>query len=141
VSAAETILREHVRQMATSVEGTQLDVYVDAYGRFFRPAPLPSGVPQAVQVLDLFDCYRKSRFIAEQDPSLDFAEGWALAPDGVPTRHAWCVDPEGRVIDAEWPEPEALTYFGVVVPRSFGYAWRKTFSPAHALAIEDRERR
>lgn len=140
VSTAETMLRDHVRQMATSSNGTQLDVYLEAHGRFFVPAPLPPGSPQLMHaVLHQADCYMKSRLLAQDDQSLDYAEGWALAPDGVPTRHAWCVDPEGRVVDAEWPTPEALTYFGVVVPRSFGYAWRGTFTPAHALAIQDRD--
>jgi hypothetical protein len=85
------------------------------------------------------DCYMKSRLLAQDDPSLDYVEGWALAPDGVPTRHAWCVDSEGRVIDAQWPAPESLTYFGVVVPRAYAYAWRGVLSPGQALAIDRRD--
>lgn len=140
-TAAEAKLREHVRHMAAT-SPVQLDSYVDRNGRFFRPAPLPTGKPQLMRmVLPQADCYKKSQLLAEGDPSLDYVEGWALAPDGVPTQHAWCVDAQGRVIDAEWPAPESLTYFGVVVPRAYGYVWRGGFTPGQALAIEHREQR
>jgi hypothetical protein len=141
LTGAEAKLREHVRRMAAT-SPVELDSYVDQIGRFFAPAPLPPGKPQVMRiVLPQADCYKKSQLLAEGDPSLEYVEGWALAPDGVPTQHAWCVDAEGRVVDAEWPTPESLTYFGVVIPRAFGYAWRGVLSPGQALAIEEREKR
>jgi hypothetical protein len=40
LTAAEAQVREHVRHMAAA-SAVQLDSYLDEFGRFFTPAPLP----------------------------------------------------------------------------------------------------
>lgn len=140
MTADQKRLREHVRRAAaTSLR--EADSYIDTRGRFFSPAALPEGLPQLMRDFKHpnADCYSRSKLLAESDPSIDYAEGWALAPDGQPYVHAWCVDSEDHVIDTEWPTPETLTYFGVIVPRLYGYGWRRTLSPLEALAIEERD--
>ncbi|NTF17125.1 hypothetical protein G6L37_01605 [Agrobacterium rubi] len=51
-----------------------------------------------------------------QDDGLIYVEGYACSGSlsfAFPTHHAWLVDPEGRVVDPTWEDPEASTYFGV----------------------------
>lgn len=140
-AATRAKLLAHIREMADSSSGIELDSYLIKHGSFFMPAPLPTGDPELMKIFrSKADCYKMSELLAKSDPALEYVEGWAVAPNGVPTRHAWCVDGDGRVIDAQWDSPETLEYFGVVIPRDFGYDWRGVFTPGQALAIEQRER-
>lgn len=47
---------------------------------------------------------------------LVYVEGYACSGSlgfAFPTLHAWLVDPQGRVVDPTWEDPETSTYFGV----------------------------
>jgi len=47
---------------------------------------------------------------------LVYVEGYACSGSltfPFPTHHAWLVDPQGRVLDPTWEDPETSTYFGV----------------------------
>lgn len=90
------------------------------HGQFWQPAPLP----RCVKPMPIRMCYHNSQLLARRRKGLRYVEGVALGV--IPTHHAWCVDPDGRVIDATWAsvEPSLLTehgpigtsYFGVELP-------------------------
>jgi hypothetical protein len=76
------------------------------------PAEYPSGVPRG--------CFANSqKILFSRDGKRDglvYVEGYACSGSlgfPFPTEHAWLVDPEGRVIDPTWEDPETSTYFGV----------------------------
>lgn len=51
------------------------------------------------------------------EDGLAYVEGYACSGSlsfPMATLHAWLVDPEGRVVDPTWDDPEESTYFGVL---------------------------
>jgi hypothetical protein len=63
------------------------------HGVFYRPAPLPDGVPPG----ELKQRFRNAAHLA-LDTDLVYVEGYALSL--IPVEHAWCVDPAtGVVVD------------------------------------------
>lgn len=54
-------------------------------------------------------CYMNSFLLVQDNPSLTYVEGWCWSGFLVP--HAWCIDPDGQVIDPTLRETEG--YFGI----------------------------
>lgn len=60
----------------------------------------------------LKECYSNAGQLAIDNDGLTYVEGIATTAI-IPLSHAWCVDPEGRVIDPTWFDHEETDYFGV----------------------------
>lgn len=73
-------------------------------GRFFTPAELPANVRR----LPARQCYANAFLLATRRAELVYAEGYALhAYDDtlLHFQHAWCVAPDGSVVDPTWETP------------------------------------
>lgn len=84
-----------------------------ALGQPWEPAPLRGIWPGQMK-----QCYHNTLTLIEAAPDqFRYVEGYAIPHiDGenfIPVPHAWAVDPEGRVWDRTWPEPEESAYFGI----------------------------
>jgi hypothetical protein len=67
-----------------------------------RPAPW-RGTPKA--------CYANAQYLVKRRPGWRYVEGFATAL--VPIEHAWCLNPDGQVIDPTLEQ--ASDYFGVAI--------------------------
>lgn len=67
-----------------------------------KPSPF-QGTAQA--------CYANSQFLVKRRKGWRYVEGYAIS--AIPTEHAWCVDPEGNVIDPTWDDDHPVDYFGI----------------------------
>jgi hypothetical protein len=88
------------------------------HGRAFEPSPLPDDVP----VMKPRCCYLNSYMLATEQPEwFTYYEGYAamVRDKGWGTTHAWCVDLDGRVVDATWPNVTSdlpAAYLGLALP-------------------------
>lgn len=84
-------------------------------GRLFTPAPRPPDVPK---LPDRW-CYANATQTAHAHPDrgLMYAEGYSMINAGaaIPLPHAWCVTPEGTVIDPTWHDNDGIAYYGIAV--------------------------
>jgi hypothetical protein len=68
------------------------------------------------------DCFRNARSLARTAKGLRYFEGFALGEDdalGLIFHHAWCIDPEGLVVDPTLQthgrsDSDRFSYFGVL---------------------------
>jgi hypothetical protein len=86
-----------------------LQEFVLEYGWWYEPTVLPKqiapGTPQ--------ECFKNATFLAIEDDSLIYCEGYALFKSGsAPRLHAWVTDGHGRAIDNTWPQ-SGVAYAGV----------------------------
>lgn len=65
------------------------------------------------------ECYKNAGNLALEDDTLVYCEGWAYKPGIIPLHHAWCVDPNGEVIDPTWGTGEGHEYLGIGLARDF----------------------
>jgi len=93
-------------------------------------------------------CFMNALKLAWRRPELTYVEGYGAAH--IPTPHAWCVDPDGRVVDPTWrPYPGVEhTYLGVPIKTDvatavtvrlghFGVLFTLGPSPLHELDPAD----
>ncbi|MGW7571915.1 hypothetical protein ACWGJV_37315 [Streptomyces tendae] len=86
---------------------------VAVHGRWSTPAPLPAEVRPRPER----HCFANAAATEREHPRLAYTEGFAVPTDSpVPTAHAWCTDPAGRVIDPTWPELGGSAYLGIRLP-------------------------
>lgn len=80
-----------------------------SHGRRFAATPAPADSIGMQPRL----CYSNAARYAREH-LLTYAEGYAL-PDGVdfPLAHAWCVRPDGTVVDPTWADKPGRAYIGV----------------------------
>lgn len=64
------------------------------------------------------ECFRNAGLLALSNPELTYVEGVAVA-HAIPTAHAWCVTPEGIVVDPTWANPEEAAYIGIPFKTAF----------------------
>jgi GNAT superfamily N-acetyltransferase len=99
--------------MPDMLDVRQVHVYLREAATRHEAQPLPAeyerGEPK--------ECYRNATLLMMRNPKLRFAEGIAYAEFGLPYLHAWCVDPDGKVVDPTWAHPEKCTYTGVIYDR------------------------
>lgn len=91
-----------------------LQEFVLKHGIECTAAPLPEGVKRGRVKL----CYMNATKLALKRPDLVYVEGFAVGV--IPVMHAWCVTPDGTVIDPTWDT--GRDYFGV--PIKTGYLRR-----------------
>lgn len=87
------------------------------HAQFWTPRPLP----RAVKPMTPKHCFDNALRLSRRRRGFRYVEGYALGV--IPVHHAWCVDPEGYVIDPTWASitPDMVdgndigtSYFGVV---------------------------
>ncbi|WP_228821316.1 hypothetical protein [Nocardia farcinica] len=117
--AVANYLRAHAELVEQIRQGRSEWRYLSIYhlllrhGRSFIPAQRPSSVTK----LPERHCFHNAARTAAARPGLVYAEGFAGAVVGssvVPIQHAWCVWPDGTVLDPTWDQPGAA-YVGVAV--------------------------
>jgi hypothetical protein len=108
------------QRLAAALGGPHVDAeawhnYLGAYGKEWKAAPLPAGIPKMPPKA----CYENASKLVMQLPELRYVEGIAYSSEtgGLPFAHAWAVTPEGAVIDATWSNPAGARYFGVAYDR------------------------
>jgi hypothetical protein len=82
------------------------------------------------------NCFANAFTLALNDPAYRYYEGWAYMEHGIPTHHAWVVDPNGKVQDPTWLDsvrnptkpldPSNRTrsaYYGVHIPLTQQVGW------------------
>lgn len=110
-------ITDYLRQIAAIEGGTRaFATFILEHGREWESQRLPAGYPAGIPR----GCFGNSQKIlfskAAQRDGLVYVEGYACSGSlgfPFPTEHAWLVDPEGRVVDSTWEDPEISTYFGV----------------------------
>ncbi|RDD85096.1 hypothetical protein [Streptomyces parvulus] len=86
---------------------------VVTHGRWSTPAPLPA----EVRPLPERHCFANAAMTEREHSHLAYTEGFAVATGSpVPTAHAWCTDPHGRVVDPTWSELGGSAYLGIRLP-------------------------
>ncbi|MFF1713580.1 hypothetical protein [Streptomyces sp. NPDC058268] len=107
---------EHAFTAATAgwVFRTQFHLLL-ALGRRFTAVPHPGdlvGMPDRL-------CYSNAAHyaLANPDDQLLYAEGFAITHTGMDFHlpHAWCVRPDGTVVDPTWDDVPGRAYIGVPV--------------------------
>jgi hypothetical protein len=92
------------------------------HGSYYEPRRRPADVIPGERKY----CYRNAFRLASECPELRYVEGYGVGAEfeGMPERHAWCVDRSGLVFDptptwadAHLPLPVALC--GIVLPLLF----------------------
>lgn len=87
-------------------------------GRAWTPAPLGPGARRGQPRY----CYFNTLELTARYPDLRYCEGYAVPMvdgwTGIPVVHAWAVDPDDRVWDPTWPEPERSAYYGMTFSRA-----------------------
>jgi hypothetical protein len=118
-SAAPGDTRDFLESWAGAVKGAAADGvfpyasqadFILKHGRGFEWRALPPGVRMGTAR----QCFRNSVRLALGKPrSYTYVEGYAINRWVArhPVAHAWCVDPEGFVVDTTWDE--GMDYFGV----------------------------
>jgi hypothetical protein len=93
----------------------EINRYLSAYGKDFKPQPLPDDVQRG----KMGECYKNASLLVLEREDLDYAEGFARnsSTGDITFMHAWAVDKQGNVIDNTWDHPETNKYFGVVYNR------------------------
>lgn len=76
-------------------------------GRWFTPAPLPSGRSRGPQRA----CFANATSHGKRH-GMSYVEGFALADTGLVTQHAWCAHPDGTVEDPTWNDA-GRAYLGI----------------------------
>lgn len=66
-------------------------------------------------------CYENAFELALVHPELTYCEGRALSV-GIPIEHAWCITPDGLVVDTTWDAGES-EYHGVAFDTRFLKGW------------------
>ena len=103
------------------------------HGRAFAPAPLPGDYRRGTPTY----CFANAGALAKKKLSrLTYVEGYATAI--IPVLHAWCVDPDGGVVDPTWDDGVGVAYFGVAFATDFV---RRRQNRAKGLSLLDDWRR
>lgn len=141
-------------EMLAGMENTSraFATFILGHGRQWEAAALDDGIKRGVPR----GCYRNSQKLLFSDmrrrfpEGLVYVEGYACSGSlnfALPLPHGWLVDPEGRVVDPTWDEPENSTYFGVPFNEDYVRETVKAYGPCSLidnfhdrwLLVRDRE--
>lgn len=107
-----------------------VSAYLSAFtslGVFFGPLYLllgrahnPALRPPAYSRQTRGQCYRNAGCLALDNPQLIYCEGYAVtARCPLPLHHAWCLTPDGCVVDNTWELDAGAEYVGVAFSSDF----------------------
>jgi len=104
----------HINACAELAKNQQASVYfmLRDHGRKWQQKTLPSTISFGT----LGECFKNAALLAMEHPELTYVEGFATCV--IPMHHAWCVDPDGNVVDSTW-RTLGTSYFGI--PMSTDY--------------------
>lgn len=88
--------------------------FVSQHGRTWTPGTKPKGIEWG----RIKNCYQNAAELVLYDNrrELIYVEGYAAGI--IPVMHAWCVTPEGVVVDNTWRTP-GTDYFGIPFSREY----------------------
>lgn len=78
----------------------------------FRPAPIPADLKRR-QARSRGKCFDRAERLAMEREDLTYVEGFARAPEGFNTHHAWLTSGSGTAIDLAWGYQPAGEYLGI----------------------------
>lgn len=103
------VLESYADSLAQLGHGRSTYAEILKHGRAYEAAPLPSTIRRGPKK----ECFINALRITDND-ELTYCEGYGLrASVGMPIHHAWCVTPNGVVVDPTWDDPEECQYFGI----------------------------
>jgi len=134
------LIAQTMLQNATMKDNKNLSIeaFVLKNGRYFKPAPLPKGIPHG----DVNNCFKNAFVLAVKNKTRYlYCEGFASS-GLIPLIHAWVVDRKGRVIDPTWcPDGtnNKMEYYGI--PFDWDYVTRQFKDMKHFGFINDTKRK
>lgn len=113
------------------------------HGRFYAGRQIPERYEHLIG--EEMVCFRNAAQAALAEPSLRYCEGCYWTGFGFAAAHAWCVDPDGLLVEVTMPtDPAALTraksarlHLPFLPPEHWGY-WGVLLRPELALAHFER---
>jgi len=88
-------MRDHLQQMSDFLGRNVYYDFILAHGREYPIGPNtyagPRGEPKG--------CFMNATHLAQMDRRMTYCEGKTSSILGVPIDHAWCIDPDGIVVD------------------------------------------
>jgi hypothetical protein len=122
VSQDETAKKRMLEAMAADEEFAPYRLLL-LHGEWFEPRVRPSEIPAGEKHF----CFRNAFRLASERPGLRYIEGFGVSVgfEGMPERHAWCADSQGRVFDPTptWADPHrpltVLALRGISLPLDF----------------------
>ena len=101
-----------------------MDALVAEYGQSWQSVSWKSWRGRGYRRMKVKGCFRNAFDHSERHEELTYVEG--LADAGyLPIHHAWCITPEGQVVDPTWRESNHSMpvtdweYFGIPLESSF----------------------
>ena len=64
-------------------------------------------------------CYMNAGRLAQEHAELAYCEGFAVQPGLIAVHHAWCLTPDGGVVDVTWPFNPGTQYWGIALSTEF----------------------
>jgi hypothetical protein len=114
-----------------------IERFVLENGMYFKPAPLPKGIPHG----DVHNCFENAFVLAVKNKEKYFyCEGYA-STGLLPTLHAWVVDSKSRVLDPTWAPDgtnKRMEYYGI--PFDWDYITKQFKNMKHFGIIDDSKR-
>jgi hypothetical protein len=110
------------------------------HGRFYSGRELPDQYKPLTG--EMGRCFFNALEATTTDPHLHYCEGVYTTGSGHYTAHAWCLDPDGELLELTYPtEPERIagaidftTRQPVLSPKHWGY-WGAVFHPDYVRAV------
>ncbi len=107
-------LELYVRTMAGM--GVLFPRLVLAAGQETRGTALPARYERGRQRM----CYANAAQLALGEPGLLYCEGYAVSSEmPLALHHAWCLTPNGEVVDPTWERSDRCVYLGIAYARAF----------------------
>jgi len=107
--------RKHFFKNRDDLQYLCIEDFILKEGKAFKPKPLPDKYEPG----EIKQCFRNAFLLSLGHMELTYVEGYAFCENLIPVHHAWCVDPDGNVVDPTWRDT-GIEYIGV--PFSQKYA-------------------